>query len=101
MMGLQAILNALMAGENRLSWCPAGPARDELVTERDELRDRILDARPRTDAELVIILSVLVRTVVAEVDPQGAFAQAARRVLANLSPATGQKPTSSPRCGVC
>jgi hypothetical protein len=92
---LQSALNQLMAVENRMSWCPAGPARDELVTERDELRDWILDARPRMDSELVIILSVLIRTAVAEVDPHGDFAQAARRVLGNLSP--GQKPAPSRR----
>jgi hypothetical protein len=89
-MGLEELLGQLVATENRMTWCPAGPARDALVAERDGLRGQILDARPRDDGELVIVLSTLIRTAVAEVDPQGDFAQAARRVLGNLSP--GQKP---------
>jgi hypothetical protein len=67
------------------------------MAQRDGLRDRIVAARPNSDAELVIVLSVLIRTAVAEVNSQGAFAQAARRVLANLSPSPGQKPTPSRR----
>jgi hypothetical protein len=86
-MGLQAALNELMAVESRQFWCPPGPVQQQLAGQRDRLRGQILDARPHTDADLVVILSVLVRVAVAEVDPQGVFAQAARRVLGNLSPA--------------
>jgi len=46
---------------------------------------------------LVAQLSVLVRLAASEVDPQGKFAQAVRRVLAHLSPSTAQKPAPSRR----